>query len=60
MVPKVVNASDGPASVRERIAYIEEMLAQLGQVARSEREEMLVYLIDMAYEEAREAARRRR
>lgn len=60
MVPKVIKASEGPVSVRERIAYIEEMLAQLGQVARSEREEMLVYLLDMAYEEAREAARRRR
>lgn len=60
MVPKVVNASEVPGTVRERIAYIEEILAQLRHVARSEREDLLVYLIDMAYEEARDAARRSR
>lgn len=60
MVPKVVHPSEIPGPGRQRIAYIEEMLAQLGQVARAEREEMLVYLIDMAFEEARDAARRTR
>ncbi len=58
MVPKVANPTEVQGHVRERIAYIEEMLAQLGQVARAEREDMLAYLLDMAYEEAREAARR--
>lgn len=58
MVPKVANLSQPPGSVRERMVYVEEMLSQLRQVARSEQEEMLVYLIEMAYEEAREASRR--
>lgn len=60
MVPKVVHSPETTGRIRERIAYIEEMLGQLAQVARAEREELLVYLIDMAYEEARDAARRMR
>ncbi|MBB4066713.1 hypothetical protein [Gellertiella hungarica] len=60
MVPKVANTPDGKGEVRERIAYVEHMLAQLAVVARAEREDMLGYLIDMAYEEARDVSRRSR
>ena len=41
------------------IAFLQQMLAQLSQVARGQKEGMLSYLIDMAYEEAGEALRRK-
>jgi hypothetical protein len=36
----------------ERISYIKQMLAELSQVARTERADLLVYLIEMAFTEA--------
>lgn len=38
----------------ERISYIKQMLAELSQVARAERADLLVYLIEMAFTEAGE------
>jgi hypothetical protein len=40
------------AEAKERISYIKQMLAELSQVARSEGEELLVYLLEMAFTEA--------
>ena len=42
------------ASSWERISYIKQMLAELSQVARAERADLLVYLIEMAFTEAGE------
>ena len=36
----------------ERISYIKQMLAELAQVARAERTELLAYLLEMAFIEA--------
>ena len=36
----------------ERISYVKQMLGELSQVARSERADLLVYLLEMAYTEA--------
>ncbi|MDH6268983.1 hypothetical protein M2360_004403 [Rhizobium sp. SG_E_25_P2] len=36
----------------ERLSYIKQMLAELSQVARAERADLLVYLIEMAFTEA--------
>ena len=43
-----------PETVRkeQNIAYIRQMLGELGTVARSENADMLCYLIEMAYLEA--------
>jgi len=37
---------------RERILYIKQMLAELAGVARAERADLLVYLLEMAFTEA--------
>ena len=37
---------------REHIAYIKQILAELAQVARREKAEMLAYLLEMAFTEA--------
>lgn len=39
-------------SARESIAYIRQMLAELAQVARNERADLLAYLLEMAFTEA--------
>ena len=44
----------------ETLDYIEAMLAQLRSMAQAERFDMLAYLIEMAYLEAGDAARRER
>eukprot|EP01035_Chromulina_nebulosa_P001461 gene1461-1950_t len=40
------------ASSRDRISYVQQMLGQLTQVARAERADLLVYLLEMAFTEA--------
>lgn len=42
----------GSGSSRENIAYVRQMLAELAHVARTERAEMLAYLLEMAFTEA--------
>jgi hypothetical protein len=39
-------------SARENIAYVRQMLAELAQVARNERADLLAYLLEMAFTEA--------
>lgn len=39
-------------SARESIAYVRQMLAELAQVARNERADLLAYLLEMAFTEA--------
>ena len=41
-----------PASSREHILYIKQMLAELAQVARNEKADLLAYLLEMAFTEA--------
>jgi hypothetical protein len=36
----------------ERISYVKQMLAELSQVARAERADLLAYLLEMAFTEA--------
>lgn len=50
---------DNNIQSEDGIAFLQQMLGQLAQVARGQKEGMLTYLIDMAYEEAGEALRRR-
>lgn len=45
---------------QETLDYLETMLAQLRTMAQAERCDMLAYLIEMAYLEAGDAARRER
>lgn len=52
MTPTDKNKAD------EKIAYVQEMLIQLANVARNVDANLLVYLINMAYEEARDAHNR--
>jgi uncharacterized protein YcsI (UPF0317 family) len=40
----------------ERISYIKHMLGELSHVARAERADLLVYLIEMAFTEAGDLA----
>ena len=40
------------AQTEQNIAYIRQMLGELGSVARNENADMLCYLIEMAYLEA--------
>lgn len=42
----------GNGSSRESIGYIKQMLAELAQVARNERADLLAYLLEMAFTEA--------
>jgi hypothetical protein len=42
----------GSGSGRENIAYVRQMLAELAQVARNERADLLAYLLEMAFTEA--------
>lgn len=52
-------ARDVYSQNEDGIAFLQQMLGQLSQVARGQQEGMLTYLIDMAYEEAGEALHRR-
>lgn len=58
MSPRFGSPSDRRSQQREKILYIQQMLAQLSAAARAEEQDMLSYLIDMAYEEARDALKR--
>lgn len=51
MSGKIEFGRTGAAS-RENVAYIRQMLAELAQVARNERAELLAYLLEMAFTEA--------
>ncbi|MBL0374833.1 hypothetical protein JJB09_22730 [Rhizobium sp. KVB221] len=52
MIAKANSDSPLPRGTLERISYIKQMLAELSQVARTERAELLVYLLEMAFTEA--------
>lgn len=52
MSGKMEFGKGGGGSSRENIAYIRQMLAELAQVARNERTDMLAYLLEMAFTEA--------
>lgn len=52
MVPGNKNNGQPHDPFRQNIAYIRQMLGELRQVAESEGEPMLCYLIEMAYVEA--------
>lgn len=52
MTGKIDFAGADNGSSRENIAYIRQMLAELAQVARNERAELLAYLLEMAFTEA--------
>ena len=47
---EIVRAGGGAS--RENIGYVRQMLAELANVARRERADLLVYLLEMAYTEA--------
>lgn len=49
----------GNGSSRENIAYLRQMLAELAQVARNERADLLAYLLEMAFTEASDLLSRR-
>lgn len=50
--PRPAQTPSDKSKGEEKIAYIQQMLAELSVVARSEGADMLGYLLDMAYEEA--------
>lgn len=52
MTGKVDLGGAANGSSRENIAYIRQMLAELAQVARKERADLLAYLLEMAFTEA--------
>lgn len=52
MTGKMDFGGAGDGSSRENIAYIRQMLAELAQVARNERADLLAYLLEMAFTEA--------
>jgi hypothetical protein len=52
MMGKTDFGGAGNGSGRENIAYIRQMLAELAQVARNERADLLAYLLEMAFTEA--------
>jgi hypothetical protein len=58
MLPSSAQTTADKGKSDEKIAYIQQMLAELGVVARTEGAEMLCYLLDMAYEEARDVRKR--
>ncbi len=60
MVPRIADRTEAPAQPKAGLTYIQEILGQLAIVARKEREDVLAYLIEMAFEEARDAAQRQR
>jgi hypothetical protein len=52
MTGKMDVGGTGSGSSRESIVYIKQMLAELAQVARNERADLLAYLLEMAFTEA--------
>ena len=58
MLPKLVQSPTEKYGTDEKIAYIQQMLVELAGVARAEGADMLGYLLDMAYEEARDVRKR--
>jgi hypothetical protein len=52
MIAKAESGGQISAMTKERIFYIKQMLGELSQVARGERAELLVYLLEMAFTEA--------
>lgn len=52
MTGKIDFGGAGNGSSRESIAYIRQMLAELAQVARNERVDLLAYLLEMTFTEA--------
>jgi hypothetical protein len=52
MIARAESDGHNSTDARERISYIKQMLAELSQVARGEGEELLVYLLEMAFTEA--------
>jgi len=58
MLPKLVPSPTEKYGTDEKIAYIQQMLVELAGVARAEGADMLGYLLDMAYEEARDVRKR--
>lgn len=52
MIARAESGSHFSAASMERIFYIKQMLAELSQVARAERADLLAYLLEMAFTEA--------
>lgn len=52
MSEKTENGRAGSGAYRDNIGYVRQMLAEMANVARKERAELLVYLLEMAYTEA--------
>lgn len=52
MSEKLDNGKAGNGGSRENISYLRQMLAEMANVARKERADLLVYLLEMAYTEA--------
>jgi hypothetical protein len=52
------NSQAGAETAKERLIYIEKQLAYLGELAEKANSPMLVYLLSVAEEEARDLARR--
>lgn len=52
MSEKADTGKAGNGAHRENVGYIRQMLAELANVARKERADLLVYLLEMAYTEA--------
>lgn len=58
MLPRLVPPPSDNTRTEEKIAYIQQMLVELASVARAEGADMLGYLLDMAFEEARDLRKR--
>jgi hypothetical protein len=59
MIPsRPAQSPSDKSKAEEKIAYIQQLLAELSVVARAEGADMLGYLIDMAYEEALDMRKR--
>jgi hypothetical protein len=52
MAAKFAKNDAGRSGARENIAFVEQVLAELHQVAERENADVLCYLIEMAYIEA--------
>jgi 3-keto-L-gulonate-6-phosphate decarboxylase len=52
MIAKAESGTPISAASMERISYVKQMLAELSQVARAERADLLAYLLEMAFTEA--------
>jgi hypothetical protein len=59
MVVKLESGNAHSPTTMERISYIKQMLGELTHVARAEKADLLVYLLEMAFTEASELINRR-